>query len=122
VLAAVRIAGQQQDACAGCQDEHHADQRFLLLRHATLGPSQQQRAELSRAQRRHLHLDAALGHSQRISGNHADPSDLRNRQIDEHNATVQHLSAQRHVGREHQEPSDHRRAKNAPLERAPVHF
>ena len=42
MLAAVRVAGQQQDAGAGREDEHHADQRLLLLRRAPLGPGQQQ--------------------------------------------------------------------------------
>ena len=103
------------------EDEHHADQRLLLLRRAPLGPGQQPRAEQGRRDGRGLHGDAALGQAERVGGDHAEPGDLRDREVDEDDAAVEHLHAERHVRREHQQAGDERRAEDAPVERAPVH-
>ena len=50
-----------------------------------------QRAEQRRADRRGLHRDAALGQAERVGGDDAEPGDLRDRQVDEDDAAVEHL-------------------------------
>jgi len=67
------------------------------------------------------HDEAAFGHAHGVGGDHAEPGDLRDGQVDEDDAAVQHLHAQGDVGGEHQQPGDERRPQDAPVERAPVH-
>jgi hypothetical protein len=93
VLAAVRIAGQHQDAGAGSQDEHDADHRLLLAGHAPFHPRQQPGAQQGRGAGRQLHRDTALRQADRIGADHAQAGDLRDRQVDEHDASLQHLGA-----------------------------
>ena len=120
MLAALRITGQQQDAGAGCEDEQHADQRFLLLRSAALGPGQQQSAEQRRADGSSLHRHPARGQPERHCGDHAQAGDLRDRQVDKDDAALEHLRTERHVGGQHQQPGEQRRPEDADIERVPV--
>ena len=121
MLAAVRVAGEQQQSHARREDEEHADQRLLLLRRAPFGPSQQPGTEERRSDRGGLHGEAVLGDAERVGGDHAEPRDLRDREVDEDDAAIEHLHAERDVGREDEQPSDQGRAEDAPVEHAPVH-
>jgi len=93
VLAAVRIAREQKHAGAGGQHEDRADQRFLLLRRAPLGPCEQPCARQRGRHRRGLHRDAAVGQSERVGGDHPDPRDLRDGKVREDDAAIEHLRA-----------------------------
>jgi len=104
MLAAVRVAGEQQQASARRQHEQHADQRLLDLRPAALGPGQHQGSEQRRRQRRHLNRPALRLEPHRVRRNDANSGDLRDRQVDENDPAIEHLGAQRHVRGQHQQP------------------
>jgi hypothetical protein len=86
-----------------------------------LRPGQQPGAEQRRRDGGGLHRDAALGQAEGIGGDDAEAGDLGDREIDEDDAAVEHLLAERHVRRQHQQAGDQGRAEDAPVERAPVH-
>ncbi len=119
MLAAVHVAREQQHAAGRTEDEHHADHRFLHLGPDALGPGQEQRAAERRGQRGDLHGDAFGLEAEAVGEQHAAAGDLRDRQIDEHDAARQHLHAQRHVGRGHQQSGSERRQEDRQLDRAP---
>ncbi len=122
MLATVRVVRQQQDARARCQHEQHADQRLLLLRHAVFGPGEQRGAEQRGTDRRRLHHQPLRAEPHGVGRDHAQARDLRDRQIDEHDAAVEHLPAQRHVRGQHQQPGEERQTEDREVERGGVHW
>ena len=123
MFAAVRIVGQQQDAGAGGEDEQQADQRLLDLRPAPTAPGQQQRGGAGGGRRRRLGGDveaavaAPLGQA---GGDDAQRRHLGDGQVDEDDALAQHLAAERHVGRQHQQAGGERHQQQTPVDA--VHF
>ena len=120
MLAAVRVVGQHQNAGARSEHERHADQRLLLRAGAPLGPGQQRGAGECGAHGGRLHRHAAIGKAQRIGHDHPQPRHLCDGEVDEHDAAVEHLRAQRHVRGQHQQAGDQRQSEQAPVERVPV--
>jgi hypothetical protein len=121
VFAAVRVAGQHQDARAGGEHERHADQRLLLRAGAPLGPRQQRGPGERCRHRGRLHRSPVVGKTECIGDDHAQPRHLRHREVDEHDAAVEHLRAERHVRGQHQQPGDERQPEDRPVERVQVH-
>ena len=63
-----------------------------------------------------FHVNRPLGSRRRL------PGDLRDREIDEHDAAIQHLDAERHMRRGHEQAGDERRPKDAEIDRRRVHL
>jgi hypothetical protein len=93
---------------------------FLHLRPVLLGPGEEQRAGERRGERRRLHAQPVRLEAEPVGEDHAQPRDLRHREIDEDDAAREHLDAERRVRRDDQQPGDERRPENAEVERA--HF
>ena len=56
-----------------------------------------------------------------VGEQHAAAGDLRDREVDEHDAAREHLHAERHVRRGDEQPGDERRQQDRKLERPRVH-
>ncbi len=106
LFAAARVVREQQQAAGRRQHERHADDRFLRLAEAMIGPRQQQAAGERRRECRHLRRDAVRLEAERARADHAEPRHLRDREVDEDDAAAQNLAPERHVGREHERAGD----------------
>ena len=113
LLAAVRIVREQQDLCRGGEHEQHADQRLLHLRALALRPGEQQRAEQRGRDRGDLRHPAVKLQPGGFRRDHAERGNLCDREIDEHDATPQHLLAERHVRQRDEDAGDERRPQDA---------
>ncbi len=118
MLAALRMTRQHQNAGGGGEDEDQADQRFLNVRPAALGPGQQHGAGTRRQARRKLGNESAVVRVEAGQAGHDDAqgSDLGDGQVDEDDAPAQHLRTKRHVGGEYQQAGDEGRRQQAPVE------
>jgi hypothetical protein len=108
MLGAVRVVGEQDQLGAGGEDEHDADHRLLQLAHPALAPQEERGRRQRRRNRADLHRPAVRFPAHRVRGDHPEPRDLSDRQIDEHDAALQHELSQRHVRRQHQNPGEER--------------
>ena len=63
-----------------------------------------------------LHRPALRLEAQRIGRDDTDAGDLRDRQVDEHDAALQYLRAQRHMRGQHQQAGQQRRQQDVPIE------
>ena len=119
MLAAVHIAREQQHAAGRGEHEHDADDRLLHVGPAALGPRQQQRAGERGGECGDLHRDAPGVETEAIGEDDAAAGDLRDREVDEHDAAREHLRAERHVRRGHEQAGERARAagstKSMPL-------
>ena len=70
------LPDKRHHAGAGREDEHHADQRFLLLRRTPLGPSQQPGPQQGGADGRQLDGGTAIGQAHGVGRDHPQPGDL----------------------------------------------
>jgi len=108
VLRPVWVGGEEQDAPGRREHEHHPDHRLLHVRPDALGPREQQGAAERGRERRDLHRDPLGVEAEAVGEQHAAAGDLRDREVDEHDAAREHLHAQRHVGGGHEEPGRER--------------
>ena len=122
VLAAVRIVGEQQDLRGRCEHEQDADQRLLHFGALALGPGEQQRAGQCGGARRRLRAPAFDGQLEAVGRDHAETGDLRDREVDEHDAARQHLLSERHMRNRHQHAGDQRRPQDAEIGEHRVHL
>src|SRR4029079_18593366 len=89
------------------------------LAETPIGPRQQQSAGKRGGKRRDLCGDAVRLEPEAVRRDHAEPRNLRDREIDEDDPTAEHLAAKRHVRREHEDAREQRRADDA--ERIEIH-
>ncbi len=122
IFAAMRVAGEQQDAERCGQHEHRPNDGFLDFRPAFLGPGQEQRTEQGSRQRGNLHGDALRFPTEEVGCNDADPGNLRNGDVDEYDAPVQHLDSQWSMGCGNQQARDQCGEQEAELEVGHVIF
>ncbi len=116
------IIGQEQDAAGRGQHEEGADQRLLNLREAALGPGEEQGAGDSSRSRGQLHPEAREVKVHPIGRDDTQAGDLGHCQIDEDDASRQHLASHGHVGRQHEDPRQHGGAQNREVEAVEIHF
>ena len=116
MLAAVRIVREQQQAAGRREHEQRADQRLLIIRPLAIGPGQQRAAEQRRDRGGDLDAVAVLVDADVLREDHAERGDLRDREIDEDDAAREHLLAERHVRRQHEQARDAGGPENAELE------
>ncbi len=121
VFAAVHVACEQQDASGRSQHEGDADHRLLHLGPDALGPGQQQRPGERCRERRDLDRDALRLEPELVGEQHATAGDLRNGEIDEDDATRQHLRSERHMRRGHENAGDKRRQQYRKLGCREIH-
>ena len=114
----MRVAGQDQDAGGGREHERDADDRFLYLRPAPVGPVQDAGRDQRGRYRRELHHPATRLPAHGVGGNHSESRDLRDGKVDEDDAAAQYFHAQRHVGAEYQQTRDERGKDDTQLELA----
>jgi hypothetical protein len=119
---AVGISCQQQDLQRGCQHEHRSDDRLLDIRPAFLGPGKKQCAEKRGRERGALHRNALSFPAKKVGCDHADSCDLRDRDVDENDAPVQHLYSQRCMGCGHQQTREQGGQQQADFEVAHIIF
>ena len=79
------------------------------------------RAAQRGGKRRDLHGHALGLEADAVGEQYAAPGDLRNRQIDEHDAAREHLHAERHVRQRDEESRDERRQQDGEIDRAGAH-
>ena len=73
-------------------------------------------------ERRDLHRGALRLPAEAVGEDHAEPGDLRHREVDEHDAALEHLHAERHVRRGHEQAGDERRPQDAEARRRRASF
>src|SRR3954468_1041900 len=117
MLRTARIRGEEQDRRVRRNDEGHPDHRFLHVGPQALGPVEKERAGERRSQGSGLHRDALRLEAKPIGEDHAEARDLRHRQVDEHDAAIQYLHAERRMRRGHEKSRNERRPENAGIER-----
>ena len=93
MFAAVYVAREQQHTARRTQHEYDADDRFLHIGPDSFGPRKQQRAAERCRQRGDLHGCALRLESKLVRDEHAASGDLRDCQVDEHDAARQNLHA-----------------------------
>ena len=118
----MRVVGEQQDLRRGRQHEQDADQRFLHLGPPALGPGEQQRAAQRRGHGGELRRPARQLVAERVRRDHAERGDLRDREVDEHDAALQHLLPERHVREHYQQAGEQRRPQDAQVDCEVAHF
>src|SRR6478672_4759913 len=116
MLGPVRIHGEEQDGRIGRKDERDTDHRLLHFGPQLFGPVKEERAGERRSKGGSLNRDALRLVAEPVRENHPEPCDLRHREIDEHDAAIQHLDAERRVCCRHQEPRGERRPENAGID------
>ena len=121
LFAAARVVREQQESARGRQDERHADDRFLNLAEASVGPRQQQAARECGRERRDLRRDAVRIETEAAGRNDAQAGHLRHGQVDEDDAATQNFAAERHVRRENERARDHRRPDDRKTGRVEIH-
>src|SRR5581483_2460078 len=107
---------------ARCDDEHDADDRFLDLRPAPLGPGEERCREKRRAERRYLHRVARRWPAEVVGSDDAERGDLRDGKVDEDDAPLEHLHAERDVRRGDEQARDERGPQDAELGGTDAHF
>src|SRR3954464_4177618 len=117
MLRTARIRGKKQDRRVGRNDERHADHRLLHVGPELFGPVEKERAGERRAQGRGLHRDALRLEAKPIGEDHPEARDLRHREVNEHDAAIQYLHAERRMRRGHEKSRDQRRPENVGIER-----
>ena len=85
-------------------------------------PGQQQRARKRRGAGGRLRAPAFDGQTEAVGRDHAEAGDLRDGQVDEHDAARQHLLSERHVRDRDQKTGDQRRPQDAQIGREEIHF
>lgn len=83
--------------------------------------AQQQRAGQRRQHGGKLHAPAADRETERAGDDDTEPGELRDRKVNEDDAAPQHLTAQRHMARQHQQTGCERRQQNAGIDRSEAH-
>ncbi len=121
MLAAVDVARQQQHAAGRREHEHDADHRLLHVGEHALGPREKQRTAQRRGERGDLHGGAFRLEAQLVGEQHAAAGDLRDGQVDEHDAAREHLRAERHVSGRHQQPGGERRQQDRQVDGVEIH-
>src|SRR6185369_1797719 len=116
MLGAVRIRGEEQDRRIGRKDERDPDHRLLHVGPQLFSPVEEERAGERRGQGGSLNRDALRLVAETVREDHPEPRDLRYREIDEHDATIEHLDAERRVGRRDEEPRDQRCPENSGID------
>ena len=109
MLAAVHVAREQQYPARRCQHEHDTDHRLLHVGPSSLRPRQQQRARERRDKCCELHGDPLGLESETIGEQHAAAGNLRDREVDEDDATGEYLRTERDVRRSDKKPRNQRR-------------
>ena len=89
MLAAVRVGGEQEQRAARGEHESHADDRFLHVGPAPVGPREQERARERGQKRAGLHRPALRLETDPVGEHDAKPGDLRDRKIDEYDPALQ---------------------------------
>ena len=102
----MRVVGQRQQGHGGGENEGAADYRFLLLRHYSLDPAEEQGDADPRAEGRGLAERPGRFVQEQAEQNDRQADDLRRREIDEHDTPLQHLDAERGVNRRNDQPDD----------------
>ena len=120
MLATLRIIGQQQQRTAGRQYEQSADQRFLILRPATISPRQQASAKKRSDRRGDLDAKPVLVDAEKTGRNYPERGNLRYCQVDEDNAARQHLLAERNMRREHDQTGQTGWTEDTDVQSVPV--
>ncbi len=105
VFATVRIVGEQQDAAGSGEHEQYTDLGLLHVRPALFRPGQQGRTEQGRRCCGELGCKSLRIEFKHAGDDHAECRDLRQRQVDEHDAAAQDLGAKRHMRDQHQAAS-----------------
>ncbi len=121
MLASMHVARKEKYAARRTQDEGDADHRFLDVRPVTLGPGEQQRAGERRRERGDLDGRTLRLESELIGEQDSATRDLRDREVDEHDAAREHLGAQRNVRGGHENSCDERRQEDRNLDGRQIH-
>ena len=116
VLAAVRVAGEQQDARRRCEDESDPDKCFLYRGPALVGPVQNIGSKQRRRNRGYLNHPALCLPAHRIGRDDTQSGHLRDGQIDKNYAPPQHLGSEWNMGAQYQQARNERRDNNTQLE------
>src|SRR6476469_2632860 len=122
MLGPVRITREHDECTACCKYKDHADHGFLYFRPVLLRPGEQQRAGECRKQRRALNAPPLRFETEPISAYDSQSRDLRDGEIDEYDATAQHLNAKRHVSCGNENTSEERRPEDVNINRAGIHL
>ena len=110
------VAGEQQDAEGGGENERHTDNRLLDLGPAFVGEVQDQRGKECGTDGGNLHHPAVRLPTERVGGDDAEAGYLCDRKVNEDDAAAQHLGAERHVRAEDERGSQERRNDDAYFE------
>ena len=97
MLAATRIGREQKQCCALGHHERYVDDCFLNRRPAAVGPGEGLTRLQFRPQCASLRLPPQGFESCPIGNDDAESRNLRDREIDEHDAPLEHLDAERDV-------------------------